>query len=531
MNRLNSPSGGAVPITLREILDFEVFHKAQAEVLAAGRGLDRPVRWVHSSEIYEIGPLLSGGELLLTTGLGLAGPDAGARRHYVRDLAERGVAGLALELGRTFEEAPPEVVEEARTRGLPLIALHAVVPFIEISQAANTAIVDGANARIKLGDEVTRALNDSLVAGAGVGGLLATAGAVTRCPLVVLSAAGALVAGHDVGDHRSAWALVDLARHVVPVTVQGRAWGRLVAGPGSVLDEGDLAAVLERTATALSLAVLLTGSPPSRPDRQVAALLADLLDGAVAGDGDFRLRAGLAGFQPRPDQHVVAVAVESPESAPAMAMLDRAARRLGTTPLAGPVLGGVVALLVVPADASDPVGSAVSAVEEARSRTGAPELTAALGHAVPGDAGPAPLTASLGAARSTLRLALAERTSRPGGAPAVAAARTMALELELLGNRSTSDPARLRDLAHSLVGPLIEWDGAHRSELVHTLEVLLRHGGSPTRAAAALHLGRQSLYQRIERIETLLGVAVDDPALHASLLLAAVAHRVHRDVG
>jgi DNA-binding PucR family transcriptional regulator len=107
----------------------------------------------------------------------------------------------------------------------------------------------------------------------------------------------------------------------------------------------------------------------------------------------------------------------------------------------------------------------------------------------------------------------------------------MALELELLGNRSTSDPARLRDLAHSLVGPLIEWDGAHRSELVHTLEVLLRHGGSPTRAAAALHLGRQSLYQRIERIETLLGVAVDDPALHASLLLAAVAHRVHRDVG
>jgi PucR family transcriptional regulator, purine catabolism regulatory protein len=513
-------------LTLREVLDFEVFRQAQAEVLVAGRGLDRPVRWVHSSEIYEIGPLLAGGELLLTTGLGLAGPDAGARRHYVRDLAERGIAGLALELGRTFEAAPPEVIEEARVRGLPLVALHAVVPFIEISQVANTAIVDGASARIKLGDQVSQALQAGLMAGAGVGGLLAVAAAVTRCPLVVLSAAGALVAGHGVGDHRSAWELVDLARHVVPVTVAGRPWGRLVAGPGSGLPEDDLLAVLERTAAALSLAVLLTGSPPSRPDRQVAELLADLLDGTVPGDGDYRLRAGLAGFQPRPDQHVVTVAVDSPESAPALAMLDRAARRLGTGSLAGPVLGGVLGLLVV--DAPDPVGQAVRVVDEARSRTGAPELTAALGHAVPGDAGPAALTASLQAARSTLRLVLAERSSRPGGAPAVATARTMALELELLGS---GEPARLRDLARSLVGPLIDWDGAHRSELVHTLEVLLRHGGSPTRAAAALHLGRQSLYQRIERIETLLGVAVDDPALHASLLLAAVAHRLRRDVG
>ena len=106
-----------------------------------------------------------------------------------------------------------------------------------------------------------------------------------------------------------------------------------------------------------------------------------------------------------------------------------------------------------------------------------------------------------------------------------------ALRVEAEMAVEVGDPARLRDLARSLIGPLIEWDGAHRSELVHTLEVLLRHGGSPTRAAAALHLGRQSLYQRIERIETLLGVSVDDPALHTSLLLAAVAHRLHREIG
>ncbi|WP_277032150.1 PucR family transcriptional regulator ligand-binding domain-containing protein [Actinacidiphila oryziradicis] len=63
----------------------------------------------HSSEIYEIGPLLSGGELLLTTGLGLAGADPGARRHWVREPAARDVAGVAFEIGRSLPDVPAEV--------------------------------------------------------------------------------------------------------------------------------------------------------------------------------------------------------------------------------------------------------------------------------------------------------------------------------------------------------------------------------------------------------------------------------------
>ena len=128
-------------LTLREILSFDVLGDAEPEVLCGEGELDRPVRWVHSSEIYEIGPLLSGGELLLTTGLGLAGADAGARRHYVRELAERGVAGVAVELGRSLPEMPYELLDESRRRRLPLVALRAVVPFIRIAEAANTAIV------------------------------------------------------------------------------------------------------------------------------------------------------------------------------------------------------------------------------------------------------------------------------------------------------------------------------------------------------------------------------------------------------
>lgn len=128
-------------LTLREILTLDVVADADPQVLAGGHLLDQPVRWVHSSEIYEIGPLLSGGELLLTTGLGLAGTDAGARRHWVRELSGRAVAGVAFEVGRSLPDVPPEVVEECARAGLPLFALRQVVPFVRITEAANTAIV------------------------------------------------------------------------------------------------------------------------------------------------------------------------------------------------------------------------------------------------------------------------------------------------------------------------------------------------------------------------------------------------------
>jgi purine catabolism regulator len=87
--------------------------------------------------------------------------------------------------------------------------------------------------------------------------------------------------------------------------------------------------------------------------------------------------------------------------------------------------------------------------------------------------------------------------------PPVMTSRTYSLELELLRR---ADATGLDELARRMIGPLISWDTDHGSRLVHTLEVFLRNGCSPTRTAAALHLGRQSLYQRIERIEALLGL-------------------------
>ncbi|WP_035856991.1 PucR family transcriptional regulator [Cryptosporangium arvum] len=496
-------------LTLAELLQFDAVRDARPEVLAGHRALDRPVRWVHSSEIYEIGPLLSGGELLLTTGLGLAGSDAGARRHYVRDLAERGVSGLAVELGRSFPDVPAELIDEATRQGLPLIVLRAVVPFIRMCEAANTAIVDEAARRLRLGDRVTRALNDALISGAGIAGLLRTAVDVTGAPVVLTTASGALVASYGVPDDHAAWATVDAAAADAEVIVHGRAWGRLVAGAGSALPAEDLAATIERTATALAVEILRTGDPPTERERHAAALLADLVAAGALAPAEAAVRTGLAGFRPPPGRMLVGVAVDAPETRPAVTLIDQAARLLGTSALRARVRESVLALVV-----ADTVGAVEKAFVEAGHRSGAPQITVAIGYPVPATSTP-DWAASLENSRAALALALTG-ARRGGTRPTVVPARTLALELELRRGGGTDA------FVERTIGPLVAWDAQHHTELVRTLELYLRHGASVTRTAAVLHLRRQSLYQRLERIETLLGHPPADPALYPALLAACL---------
>ncbi|MFC1415333.1 PucR family transcriptional regulator [Streptacidiphilus cavernicola] len=468
-------------LTLREILSFDILGDAEPEILCGENGLDRPVRWVHSSEIYEIGPLLSGGELLLTTGLGLAGADAGARRHYVRELDERGVAGIAVELGRSLAEMPYELLDESRRRGLPLVALRAVVPFIRIAEAANTAIV-------------TQSLTDR--------------------------------------------------PHPAAADRDGRA----------------------------------------------AALLAELAEGTALSQSDVLARARALDFRPDRGRRLVGVAAtgvapggavngSGTGAAEAVALLDRAAVILDAPLLRAPVPGGTVAaLLAVPAGAGDPVRAAQRALTAAGAggpgdgpgggSAGGPgsgigsgagaatgRSTVALGPAAPGDAAWSRWGESLREARTALALALAVPPPEPdccaGGGVLVTTSRALALERQLTGDGlpgpvsgafdgapfdgvASLGPARRDRLAYLVsrsLGPLLEWEAAHASDLVRTLEVHLRNGCSPTRTAGLLHVGRQSLYQRLERIESLLGLPVTDPECHAELLLACCAHRLLRADG
>ncbi|MGC0365970.1 purine catabolism regulator [Rhodococcus sp. 27YEA15] len=504
-------------LTVRELLDRQ-FRSADPQVLAGGRSLGRAVRWVHSSEIYEISPLLSGDELLLTTGLGLSGVDPGTRRHYLREVGKRNVAGVAVELGRTFDTIPQDMIEEATAMNMPLIALRTVVPFIELCQNANTEIISREVAVLRLRDELARSLELELMAGNGVAKLLERISAVTGCPLIVTSGSGALVAAHGVDDDRSAWRAADAGTATAAVRSRDGVWGTLTAGPGSPLDTGALHALLEQSALSLGLALTYSGSLTGRPQRAAAALVSDLLDGGDVRHIDLRVRSGAAGFHPAPGNLVVAVAVDSPGSRIASRLLESAARHLGQPSLCAEVHSRTYGLVAVPAGTVDAVGAVSDAFGKSLAANITDGVTVVIGD--PCLFSPPEVSTALHGARSGLRLATSARRTWLAG-------RVVTTTRELTPELSVDQlPARARDRMLDIIAPLINWDSTHSSDLTRTLEVHLRHGCSATSSASALHLGRQSLYQRLDRIRSLLGYDPSTPSMYASLLLALCAYRL-----
>jgi len=72
-----------------------------------------------------------------------------------------------------------------------------------------------------------------------------------------------------------------------------------------------------------------------------------------------------------------------------------------------------------------------------------------------------------------------------------------------------------------------EWDSGLETALV----ALLTHPTSKTEAAAALHMSRAVFYDRIAKIEKVLGVDLEDADVRVSLHVALIADEMARRQG
>ncbi|MFI6983743.1 PucR family transcriptional regulator [Embleya sp. NPDC050154] len=527
---------------LREVLDHPVMRRADPVVPDPGADLERPVRWVHSSEIYEIAPLLRGDELLLTTGLGLAGRDAGERRRYVVDLAQAGVAGVALEVGRTFGEVPADVLRVAAEVGLPLVVLRGIVPFVEIAEAVNAAILDSAVTRLRHVNEIVRVLSGVLARGAGVDELTRTLARLTDRPVVLAGIDGTI----------TAWAGTDTPGHVAArpaasagVELRGSLWGRLLLGPtgsgaaawtgvapqagGAAGVTGDDAEdrasvrswsgaaigladeVAEHAARVFAPALLRLADRDGWVGRERRELVEGLLRDALP-PREVAARLTVCGLVPAGTAAWASVALKLPDPVRAVTVLYEGLRACGGRGLVSDGPDGAYALIALDRDTH---------VAELAARLGLPaatgdEPTAALGPLV---RDVARVGHSLRAARDTLRLARRVRSVRPEPVADTVLADAWALERVL--DRLT--PEDLADLVEDQLGPLLASDSARGTGLVDTLEAYLRCGCSKTETAGVLFLRRQSVHQRLALIESLLRVSPDAPDRQGPLRAALTA--------
>lgn len=216
------------------------------------------------------------------------------------------------------------------------------------------------------------------------------------------------------------------------------------------------------------------------------------------------MRAGLAGFHPGPADRVLGLWASAPDLGRTAAAVSRALT--GSPHLLAPVRGQVLGLLPAGPEA-DPAGVVAARLDDAAVRTGASVVVGP----------PVPLPRS----GHSLREAVSSGSSGEGP-PGALPARRAALRRLLVG----APRDQVRTLVEDSLGQLTAWDRRHGSDLVVTLATYLRHGCSATRTASVLRLRRQSLHQRLARIEQLLGHRPDDPEEVDHLVTATAAYRL-----
>lgn len=458
--------------------------------------LSRAVRWVHSSEVLDIAPLLSGGELLLSGGQALAGVTAERQADYVRELAARGIAALALETGPALPEVPARMLEIAEAAGLPVIELRHVVPFVAVMQEINSLLVSESVEHLQRGDQASHAMAAELAHGGGLDQLLAVLSEKTGASARLLSPSGITLS--SAGSFEVAGSVT-----IVDVPVRGVLAARLEL---HMPDDGDggLARVAgERSVDILGLA-LLQRMPPGL--KELAGI--ELMRAINSGGQHWQLQqlGPASGF---PAQGAVAAVVIRSTGAGHLRPAVDALLRLSVPHSASYADNAELIALAALGEGAATRRALVEALQGLEVPTGSLVAVGPLGNGI------AEAPWSLAEARRAFDLA------SPG--KGVVDADTLAVELLA---QETLDPATREGFVQRQLGAVVEHDRLKKSQLMRTLSVWLDTGCNTAQAARELHLERQSLHHRLQRIFELCG---GDPrgngrlaALHLATRLARV---------
>src|ERR687898_2076696 len=163
------------------------------EIAAGGHVAgDTEIRWVHITELLDPTPWLQGGELLLTTGIRLENADR--QRRFVRLLAESGVAGLGFGTGFDHGKLPKALVSEAERVGFPVFEVPYETPFIAITEAAFSRLVNEQYDVLSRGIAVNERLEHLVLGGGGLEEIAREIAAAVGGSSVVLDVRGETLA-------------------------------------------------------------------------------------------------------------------------------------------------------------------------------------------------------------------------------------------------------------------------------------------------------------------------------------------------
>jgi purine catabolism regulator len=562
--------------TVADLLSLDVIRRGSPQVVAGSGGLGARVRWVHVLELADAAHLLQGGELVLTTGVALPEEPALLAR-YAADLASAGGAGvsaLAVELGRRYVGALPGVlVRAAADSGLTLIALEREVSFVEITEAVHARIIDVQLDELRASERLHEVFTELSVSGASLDEVVRQAATLAGRP-VILADLSHRVLACEPGSADPARLLAGFARRsralasspgrtsydeasgwlFTPVGARGEDWGRVILvcdGPPGGTDT----VLIERAATTLALGRLLTRHAESLDRQAHRTLITGIISQAHADPAEAAVRSRALGV-PVDGRQLVAMVLrlrdpsgvsgtlgisaharvlDVADAAAAACRAERVPSLVGTlddaragamlslSPHADPdrVLHGLAARITERAGGSGwrpgelviGVGAVAGSIRDVRrsflEATQVADVAAERPDGWPAAGGPGGWPAAGG----------------PGGRPAAAGSgRPLFYRLADLGLRGLlhllRDDPRVQTFVERELGPLL---AEPDTSLLDVLAAYLAAGGNKAEAAKQAHLARPTFYERLRRIERILGTGLDSAESRTSLHVALLA--------
>jgi PucR family transcriptional regulator, purine catabolism regulatory protein len=197
-------------ITVQDILEIPDLN---LRLLAGSKSTSNPVRWVHITEVPDPTKWLKGGELLLTTGYGFVGPEEQQIASLQR-LIDHNISGLGFGTGFSFDKVPPALVKVAEEYGFPLFEVPYHVPFIAITEAVASKIVNEQYSLLQRSLAVHEKLTKIVLEEKGLEAILSTLSALVGCSAVLFDFHGVVLCEAAYRRHLGGELIADLWRQI-----------------------------------------------------------------------------------------------------------------------------------------------------------------------------------------------------------------------------------------------------------------------------------------------------------------------------
>lgn len=305
---------GKKAFTIADVLERPVFRCAK--LVAGEQGTNRRVGWVHVLEITNVSPFVSRDDLILTTGLWLTRKGE-EHAEYMEQLISSEAAGLCVELGTSIHEIPPEILELAERHHFPVIVFEQPVRFVEITQDIHSLLINRHHELLKDLERFSRQLQQETLRSTDMNALLRVLHKYTARQIIYMSSIDTnrfvpavqpelAVRIADFYDHEVESSITadregDLLFHLNESTAvlfqPVVCFGQVFSAVGLVLygetATGEMSLLLDYTARAAATLVLRTQFLEDRLLRNQNELIQDVLNGRLPSEEQAQTRMGL----------------------------------------------------------------------------------------------------------------------------------------------------------------------------------------------------------------------------------------------